>query len=374
MISWQTYWILLILGSLQGIILGIILLVNQKGHRPTRTFLALLLFLSAYRLLAEFLRSSEVTMDHWAYHVLLEFHWAFGPLLYCYVKSFLDPTFRLKGKYWLFFIPLGIQIGFSFWVKAQNFFWQGSPSDLPYLGSESYQLWMHTPFQYLVLCALILYFSFRASKLVKATGERALNPVQKNGLSWIKMILIAYQIYAGLTILLTLVDFLFFDYAFEPFYPFPVFIGMAGLTYWLALSGYANREATLPPPPSDNAIKPKPEWVGIMERLEQFMERERAYLDPELSLAKLAGSLDLKNYQVTQALNRVRQQTFSQYINTYRVAAAKEFLHSPSHANFTLLAIGFDAGFNSKASFNRVFKATTGMSPSEYQKQASSSQ
>lgn len=313
-------------------------------------------------------------MDHWAYQILLEYHWAFGPLLYCYVRSFLDPGFRLKGRMGWIFLPVLLQTAFSLWVKIQNLYWQGSPDDLPFLGSESYQLWMHTPFQYLILSGLLLFFSFRAMLHISKASLRALNPTQQNSLNWLKLIIRGYQVFSLLTILVTLADFLFFDYAFEPFYPFPVFISLAGLTYWLALSGYAHREASLPPPPpATGSLNPDGEWVSLMDRIENYMDEERPYLNPDLNLSKLADSLQLKNYQITQALNRVRKQTFSQYINTYRVEEAQKLLGSSEYDHFTLLAIGYEAGFNSKASFNRVFKAISGLSPSAYKNQATGS-
>lgn len=313
-------------------------------------------------------------MDHWAYQVLFEYHWAFGPLLYCYVRSFLDPAFRIKQRLWLIFLAPAIQVLFSFWVKIQNLYWTGSPDDLPFLGSESYQLWMHTPFQYLVLSIILLIFTIQAINLIDEAGDRALNSAQKSSLHWLRMIIRAYQLFTILVILLTSLDYFFFDYAFEPFYPFPVFIALAGLTYWLALSGYSNREATLPPPPIPHDISQQDqEWLKVMDQIEAFMQTNQPYLNQDLSLPKLAEYLELKNYQITQALNRIRKQTFSQYINGYRVKEAQRLLSSPDHGHLTVLALGFDSGFNSKASFNRVFKANTGLSPSEYKRQVSSS-
>jgi len=365
------YWTILLLGGLQGFILGILIIFAHKGHTPTRKYLTLLLFLSAYTLLVEMLRSSLVTYQHWAYYFLIDLHWVYGPLLYCMARSFLDPAFRIHGRRWIIFLPFGLQIGFHIWVKIQNIFWAGSPTDLPWMGSESYQLWMHTPFPFLILFGLMFVAIGALQQPLKKAYARALNDHQKEGLHWLNRILWVFMLFSLLGMILIMLDFVFFDYAFAPFYPYPVFIGMAIMTYALAISGYAKREATLPPisPPIDKqatqTIHPR---AATLEQLNQYFADHHPYLDPEMTLIKLAALMETKGYLLTQALNQIQGQTFSQYLNSFRVAEAKRLLHHPEFDHLTLLAVGFEAGFNSKASFNRVFKAATGMPPGTFRK------
>ena len=74
------------------------------------------------------------------------------------------------------------------------------------------------------------------------------------------------------------------------------------------------------------------------------------------------------NY-LSQVINEVEGINFYDYVNRLRVEEFKRLLSLPENQRFTLLALAYDCGFNSKSAFNRCFKKTTGLSPSEYAKQ-----
>lgn len=363
----QLYSLFLLLAAAQGLVLGIAALRSKKGQLISNRLLAALLFLGAYQLGVEFLRNAGLAgVNHWSYHVLIEFHWIYGPLTYFYVKSWLQPGFRMTRAEWWWLFPGLLQVIFSNWVKIQNFYWAGSPEDLPFLGSESYVLWMHTPFQYLLLLGGIGYFSWKGKRLLVSAKNTEAARFEYSDLKWLKWILLAFQSFALLGMALTLVDFIWFDYAFEPFYPFPLFLGLAALTYWLALSGFVQRGDLLKPPQVPLETGKAESFSAILTGADQLMEKDRLFLDPELSLQGLAGRLGIKPYLLTRALNQLRGQSFRQYLNSYRIAEAQHLLRSSNHQHFSIAAIGFEAGFNSKATFNRTFKNESGMTPLEW--------
>ena len=104
-------------------------------------------------------------------------------------------------------------------------------------------------------------------------------------------------------------------------------------------------------------------------RLDKLMKEEKFYLDSNLTLKQLADLLEISNHNLSQIINTRLNQNFFDYINQYRVEEVKHYLDDPQKKNITLLSLGFDAGFNSKSSFNSIFKRYTGLTPSEYQKQ-----
>lgn len=99
-------------------------------------------------------------------------------------------------------------------------------------------------------------------------------------------------------------------------------------------------------------------------RLMELMEKERIYRYEDLNVAMLAGALEVQPYLLSQYINGQLGQSFSVFVNAYRVREAKSrLIHEP---DASILSIAFDVGFSSKASFNRVFKDMTSFSPTEY--------
>ena len=113
-----------------------------------------------------------------------------------------------------------------------------------------------------------------------------------------------------------------------------------------------------------------PEAEILSGRLRKYMEQEKPHLNPALSLKDFALAMDTYPHYITQVLNTIFNQNFYDFVNHYRIEEAERQLADPSKKNLTILAIAFDCGFNSKATFNRVFKEKKGITPSEYKMSA----
>jgi AraC-like DNA-binding protein len=111
------------------------------------------------------------------------------------------------------------------------------------------------------------------------------------------------------------------------------------------------------------------EMQFISNRLNDLMQRERLYTNPELTLGEMALQLNIHPNYLSQVINSVEKKNFYDYINTYRVEEFNRMVKLPKNQKFTLLALAFECGFNSKTSFNRNFRKVTGLSPTEYLKQ-----
>lgn len=102
----------------------------------------------------------------------------------------------------------------------------------------------------------------------------------------------------------------------------------------------------------------------LYEKLLKFMKEKKPYLNPKLSLSGLAQQLDISPNQLSQIINQQAEVNFHDFVNKYRV---DEFLQTAnSNKNYSLLAMALDVGFNSKSSFNYIFKKQKGISPSQY--------
>jgi len=356
--------IVLSIGAIQGIIYGGILWKNQNINNIANKFLAIILWFFAYRLLVEVLKLFGIgNYDVW-YHILLEYNWIYGALVYFFVKAYVTPNFKLNLKSdWIHFLPVIFEFLWSNFIKSQNFFWDGTKDSLSALGYWGYVVWMHWPTQYIISTLLIIFYSYKSEKLIVQPSTDTYEIVTENT-SWIKRVLKLMKFYSVIVILVVLVDFIFFDYAFNAKYHYPIFIGMALITYWLGLEGFNKKDKEIIKLKSVLEPKEKTQLENIASKLKLLMKEKQLYKNPDLTLTSLSEALGVKSYLTTKCLNLIIEQKFNDFINTYRIKELKTLLKDPKNNNYTLLSLAFEAGFNSKASFNRAVKKLTGKSPS----------
>jgi AraC-like DNA-binding protein len=108
-----------------------------------------------------------------------------------------------------------------------------------------------------------------------------------------------------------------------------------------------------------------------LERLLKFMESEKPYVNCDLTLGQLADRLALSPHNLSEVINTQLAQNFYDFVNGYRVEQVKRDLSDPAKKDYKLLAIALDSGFNSKTTFNTIFKKHTRLTPSEYRENLS---
>jgi len=104
----------------------------------------------------------------------------------------------------------------------------------------------------------------------------------------------------------------------------------------------------------------------LNKRLITYMENEKPYLDPNINLLQLADKIDAKRNQLSFVINNKHEMNFNEFVNSYRVEEVKKLMLDPANDSLKIISLAYDAGFNSKASFNRIFKNITGMTPSQF--------
>lgn len=102
------------------------------------------------------------------------------------------------------------------------------------------------------------------------------------------------------------------------------------------------------------------------KRFVHWLETQKAFLDPNLSLQVSSEHLNISSGYLSQIINTLGGVNFSEFINVYRVNEAKRLLLNRQFGNYTIAAIGLEAGFNSKSAFYTAFRKHTGETPSEY--------
>jgi AraC-like DNA-binding protein len=116
----------------------------------------------------------------------------------------------------------------------------------------------------------------------------------------------------------------------------------------------------------NHQMEEDPGLAEMNERLVKYMQIEKPFLNPELSLPELADSLEMSRNQLSALINKVHKKNFYEFVNEYRVKEVKSLMTDPTNKNYKLISLAYDAGFNSKASFYRIFKQIASMTPTEY--------
>ncbi|MDO7851962.1 helix-turn-helix domain-containing protein [Hymenobacter convexus] len=119
------------------------------------------------------------------------------------------------------------------------------------------------------------------------------------------------------------------------------------------------------PPIREPAAALAPELHPWREKLLALMVNEQPWLESELTLAELAHRLHTNTSLLSHVINTGCGQNFNDFVNSYRVAEAERKLQDPRMAHYSLVGIALESGFNSKSTFNRVFKKLTGRTPGE---------
>jgi AraC-like DNA-binding protein len=199
-------------------------------------------------------------------------------------------------------------------------------------------------------------------------------------LNWLKIISVSF--YAAYFILFILggINMIGNYIPFDPYFVTFGFITLFSFVY----SFYAIRQPVildqvLKPEPGDKTEQEKYTRSGLKEeqaekllrKLIAYVEDKKPYLDRDLTIQDLSTLTSIPRHYITQMLNEKHKKNFFTFINEYRVKEVIERFSDSRFNNYTILAIAFDAGFNSKTTFNSIFKSHTGLTPREFREKSS---
>jgi len=130
------------------------------------------------------------------------------------------------------------------------------------------------------------------------------------------------------------------------------------------LSDESNIEDKTQNPVDDSQVTSE----NLIATLENYMRVNKPFLDPSLSINSLAKQIEIPSNELSMLINRKIGQHFFDFVNAHRIDFAADMLSDKNNQKKTVMEILYDAGFNSKSSFNTAFKKHKLVTPSQYRK------
>lgn len=405
--DWDLRAVLLIIAAVQAIFVSSLLIIrnNQIARQCDRLLAFFLLAISATMSehIAGWLglyEGQQLTFFPFGETFL------FAPLAYLYVKSITNTEYKWNNKEWVHFLPAAIYFLVHFFVWAHPVLEKQRIMDLLF----KYKWGELQGYGNAFVFSLYLYKIIRHYRAYLQWLPTEYSNIEKLKLNWIRnfiiLLCIYYVVFLGFSIA-GLIQWYDYDIGFWQYFM------LATIIYYTSAAGYGYVQkyrvafdmgkvmqqakastmsqddqgnskpeeaellkaiATKLPEPltvenTDESISALPtnnEFAALKQIILAHLQKNKPYLDPELSLGQLAHQVEKPPYIVTQVIKTTMGKNFNDLINGYRVDAVIEKLKNGEQKNQTLLGIAYDCGFNSKATFNRAFKKVQNISPKEF--------
>ncbi len=313
----------------------------------------------------------------------------FGPYLYLYTTYLVERKVRFEYTDLLHFLPFVIVTAcyFVFFKDVVDF------NEVNYFQND-YYLWVRILYGIIFIISIVAYTVFTYVKLWRFRKDMASNFsywTRQLRLLWLNFI-------PALFVLLFLIYFIagaINAFSFKKVFDISALshIGLTIIAF--AISYFGVRQMSLFRPVYIKVAKERPEIANeakestedgaqierktkvrfteeeaqaLIAKLNRHMEEERPYINPELTLYDLSSQLNLTKNELTDLLNNHIGKNFFAFVNEFRLNAVIRKFENPDFGHYTIIAIAYDCGFNSKSTFNSIFKQHTGQTPSEYKK------
>lgn len=314
---------------------------------------------------------------------IIPFPFLHGPMLFLYTAALSGRLPRWKNIHLLHFIPFVF-----FYIFYFDFFISSGAEKIAFIehikagGSDIY-LQLHFPTMILSAVTYLVLTFLMIRRHQKAIQGYYSYSSEKINLHWLRNLLIGMAVIWAVVI--TVNAFGNDSTNDAPIYVtvvlFVIFMGYFGIrqgNIFTTTAGPAEMTHGLKteaiPSTGPDSIQKRYAKSGLKDneadtiegQLKILMEKDKLYLDENLTLPKLAVEMDILPNYLSQVINERYGKNFYDFVNTFRVEEFKEIIRDPKKRRYTLLTLAMECGFNSKSSFNKYFKKATGKTPSEY--------
>ncbi|MGD8779678.1 MAG: helix-turn-helix domain-containing protein [Ignavibacteria bacterium] len=360
--------ILLWLGGIQGLLLSV-LLITHKSNQPANRYLGAGIFFLSLELFY-FILNMENIIESYQYLMAVMFFLPFiyVPFLCLYLMELTERNLS-GGKIFIQFVPLLLSVLFYVFILIVKTVSLTELLNELYFGKIWYVKLLNN-IKPLYGVGFIVLFVFKINKHNKKL-KRSFSNLDQINLIWFRNLLIALLV---IGIILTTQHLFEFFYDGKTILDYLIFISIAIFIYFIGFLGLKQPQIFSQGLNEDIQEIDKYKKSGLTDeaaanytaQLLKIMEKEKPYLNPNLTLYELSKMLNISPHNLSEIINTRLNQNYYDFVNKYRVEEFKSNLLKEDLKNFKILVIAFESGFKSKSSFNSVFKKITGITPSEY--------
>ncbi|MFT5671383.1 MAG: AraC-like DNA-binding protein [Glaciecola sp.] len=369
--TFSLFELLLIIGLTQGAVASVLLATSSKNKVSNR-ILALGVFsfcLFSTKMLFNSLGWSDTPQLR---YIPIGIQLAIAPFIYFYLLSVTAPKFTLTKNTIYHFIPFFFMQIFACALYVKTFGMQSIAQQ-----DVTVEHLLYGPIKliedYLTLLSIV-YYLFKGFIALKQYRENIYSNASDTAYPSFNWLLVIFVLSAvlGLFLLLNMLAELVFNLSATTFLHWQIyFVYMSLLIYCLGLIAYKQPHFQVQQVLQKAIIK-DPEKLqqdqlnGIISAFENELHNNKAYLNPTLSAIDVATVINVNQSALSFAINKHYQKSFRDVINELRISEVKTKLKHNAENGQSILSIALECGFNSEASFYRIFKKQAGLAPKAY--------
>jgi len=371
-----------IIGSLipfQALIFAIILFLLSKENSRSKRILGYYMSINfLYYTYLFFYYSTYYSIIKDAYYIIVPIALLIQPFFYLYIKSLTNPDFKCNYKELFHLLPsfiilimnLSLYSFLSPNEQLQLLAFEGNSSN----NIQAFFLELHTlgyhilfAFQALIYLSLIIWHIYKHRKNLSTNFSN----YEDVNLNWLIMILSIFIIGAIVQESLGYVDQLVFNVHGRIYYN----LFMLFIIAFIGISAIKQKEIYQITGKEDrlgkyvNSTLNEDSKQELVQKLRTHLELNKPYLNNNLKLDDIAKHIETNRQYLSQIINENFQQNFYSLINEYRIEESKKMLYEKKHKQLSIMGIAKSVGFNSKSTFNTLFKKSTGLTPSQFIKE-----
>lgn len=361
--------IILSLGFLEAIILALLVFFKKNKSYPDN-WLSLFFMVLGINIILAYLEIYNQENNYKYPNLimltpsLLLLH---GPIIWIYVRSLVKND-KTSWRDLVHFIPFTLFI-----INLSVMFWFiPNYQKIHDYTSEVFKNRFTYKFFVLLIAVSMPVYLINSIWLLKKHQQRIkllFSNIQRINLRWLSLLLISALLIYGLLGLFNAISLIkpivsYKTFQLTGFIIASLFIGIFGYMGLNQTSLFSSLKLMEHQPEKTSMDLPSPE--DIATKIQVYIQNEKPFLIPQLTIDEFARGMLIEPQIISNYLNNKIGINFYEFINQFRVEEFKKRIASRSDNKLTLLAIAYECGFNSKASFNRIFKTFENMTPSDF--------